>query len=629
MPGNTRRRKSKHQKGGFLSVLLVFFLVFQSVITSFTEAYADDEPTDIFSESEESDEALYDIPDEDSGDLIEQVPDGEPAEEEAEEEKEASEETVDDDLDTGQETEEENEITDQLEEIDVGDNDPENNEPDKNCELPENDSTDDDDVSGLAGKADSGEEEKADEPAVYDAKAPPEQLEEEIQEKKAEADAENEKSRRMLPEEEEDTDSDGPVRSSAASPEEMPRNIYRFHLSAVDLAVTAVQHAEYAIQEKGGNTLYTMTLSDDNGWQADWEYIARKELTLTVEEVALYDSDGNNVKDRWEGEPKLKENAPSYETTNAWAEAGSLEIGTYVIEIGSGEEKRLLAVDNPNDMLTVGGSKYWELSLESSTVDNASDAATWNVVNATKYGSRVKNAALPDKNAYLTEKTIAKKEMFALYQDDALQRIVFENHRLKTADNYYLLVSSGKMTGVTSVDEASELTIYRLVTYNDTVYESSVRFIHEEKPPPVLDISVTIKLLVGGNVGERDRDFLFYASVNGGEAKTFSLSHQGEYVLNEIPIGSALTINMEAPNYHIKAVYNDGDKMENGLTVSGVPPDGGTVIFYAKCNAKLETGIQNHSRCYVCVLMAVFLGVVLQPFIKTRVKTKTKTKEKN
>jgi hypothetical protein len=272
-------------------------------------------------------------------------------------------------------------------------------------------------------------------------------------------------------------------------------------------------------------------------------------------------------------------------------------------------------------MLTVGGSKYWELSLESSTVDNASDAATWNVVNATKYGSRVKNAALPDKNAYLTEKTIAKKEMFALYQDDALQRIVFENHRLKTADNYYLLVSSGEMMGVTSADEASELTIYRFVTYNDTVYESSVRFIHEEKPPPVLNTSVTIKLLVSGNVGERDRDFLFYASVNGGEEKTFSLSHQGECVLGEIPIGSELTVSMEAPGYQISASFDDGEETEDSLTVSSVPTAGGMIVFSAKCNAKLETGIHMNSSGYMYVLMAVFLGLLSQPLINIRMKS--------
>ena len=629
MPGNTRRRKSKHQKGAFLSVLLVFFLVLQSMIVPFTAAYAEDENTDISSETEESDEALYDIPDEDTCDPIEQVTDDEPDEEEVEEEKEASEETPDEYFDAGQETEEENEIRDQLEEIDVGDNDPEKNESDENCEFPEKDGPDDDDVSGLYGKEDSGEEEKYDESAVYDAKAPPDQLEEEIQEKKAEADAEEEKSRRMPPEEEENTDSDGPIRSSAAGPEEMPRKIYRFHLSAIDLADTTVHHAEFAIRDQYGNTMDTLTLSDDNGWQTDWEHIRKEELTLTATEMALYDCSGNDITDGWISQKTVEDNGSKAETYSGWEETDALEVGTYIIEFGSGENRQLLAVDNPNsDPLKISGVKHWKLSREANAPENAPNSAIW-IVDVNSYGCLIKNAALADKGAYLTARDISNKSQFALVKDESNIRTVFENHLLRTVTNIYLKVTSDGITGVTSADEATHLTVYRQVTCNDTVYESSMSFSHMEKPPPVLKTSVKVTLMVTGNVGERNRDFLFSDSVDGAETHEFSLSHKGEYVLDEIPIGSELTVRMEAPGYQINASFQNGEIEKNSLTVSGVPPDGGTLIFYANCDAELKTGIHTGSDAYAIVLTLSFFGLALQPLLKNKLQIQLFTRRKN
>ena len=126
-------------------------------------------------------------------------------------------------------------------------------------------------------------------------------------------------------------------------------------------------------------------------------------------------------------------------------------------------------------------------------------------------------------------------------------------------------------------------------------------------------------------MSERDRYFPFQVSVGGEETRTFTLSHKGEFVLNDIPIGSELMVSMEAPDYNIRASFNEDEETEDTLTVSSVPADGGTIVFRAEREAQLETGIRTRNSLCTTILIVIFLGLAMQPIIKYRLKPKYST----
>jgi len=458
------------------------------------------------------------------------------------------------------------------------------------------------------------------EPTVFSAKVLSEPIVEETQGKKKEDDPPEGKSRRILSEEEEDADSSGPVRSSAAGTEVVARNVYRFHLSATDLAGTEVQHAEYAIQDDSGNIVHMLTLSEDNGWQADWEHIDKKTLSLTVVETGLYNSSGGNITEEWESSTDVSEREDNQERYG-WDPRQNFDDGIYVIEYESDGNDYLVAVENPNeDSISVSNCEYWRLIPEHFTGERVSDAAIWNVKTI---GTKlvIKNKACKQ-NGYLAARNLKNYQIYAAIDTEDELRSYYDNRYLKSSADAagwrYLKATASEISCVEGNDNPTQFNIYRWVSFNDAIKETTVSFSHTGIPS-VLNAAIKIKLQVTGNIGERDREFPFYVSVGGEETRTFSLSHQGEYVLDEILIGSSLTVSMEAPGYQIKAVFNDGAETEGeSLTVSSVPADGGTIIFHADRNAELSTGIRTGSGAYTFVLMAVFLSLALQPLIKIR-----------
>ena len=610
MPSNTRRQKSKHQKGGFLSILLVFFLILQAMIAPLHAAYADDY-TDLFSEMEENDEALYDFPEVDMDEIIEQVQGDEPFEENVE--NQGKEEAPEEDSDTRQETEEEDESTD-FEETEAEDNEPDEDYTESENEGPH------DGPSNTDGKEDSEEENISSEPEVFRAKSSTELPEEEKQENIEESDTEVEKSRRILPEENDDGDSDDPVRSSDAGPEEMPRKIYWFHISAVDLAVTTVHHAEYAIRDKAGNTLDTLTLSADNGWQADYEHIGQENLELEVKETALYDSEGNNVKSRWESEPVSNEKE-SYQEHIGLNSLESFETGIYLIGFESNGTTYLLT----SGEYTTSVVKRWTLKTCPSSLESVPAEAKWNITSwgSTQFGTKltIMNEACSTKRGYLTTFDQGNYQIYAVIDTSDLKYSYSDNGYLKAAAGNagfrYLKATVYEVNCVKADENPTQFRTYQWTIFKDTVRETSVNFIHTAIPPPVLNTSVIVTLLIGGNVGERDREFPFFVSVDGVVTWTFSLSHKGDYVLNEIPIDSVLKVSMEAPGYQIRASFNNGVENDDYLTVWSVPADGGTVAFQADCDTELNTGIRTLGSSYALALMAVFLGIALQPLIQS------------
>ena len=420
-----------------------------------------------------------------------------------------------------------------------------------------------------------------------------------------------------LSETEEDLEKEVPLRSSAKSTTTVTRYIYRVHISAEDLEYTAAHHAEYAIVDQNDNTVTTLTLSDDNLWKADWELIAEAG-SFSVKELGIYDSTGNNITGNWTSEPQASERSDEY-NYSGWAVTDTMDsVGSYVIEYESGGQKYLLAVRNSNsDHLSSGYVYYWELTGEQNTPENASNAAVWNVTATYTAGIRIKNVALNDKDAFLTTRKINKKYTFAMIKDLSSNLSQFENHRLKTSDNVYLRATSWEISSVSSADEATELTIYHPVTYHDIIYKKSVSFYHTSLPPPVQNVDMTVRLLVNGNMGERDREFPFIASVNDGNDISFSLKHGGEYVLSNIPVGARLTVRIEPSGHTITSSFSGGEEGETILTVPCVPRESGTVVFFAVREAELDTGITSDTGLpYIIFLIALFSYIALEPIIK-------------
>jgi hypothetical protein len=424
-----------------------------------------------------------------------------------------------------------------------------------------------------------------------------------------------------LSETEEDLDREVPLRSFTKSTPEITRNIFRITVSAEDLEYTAAHHAEYAIADQNGNTVTTLTLSDDNLWKADWEIIAGAGSSFSAEELGIYDSAGNDITGNWTTESQTSEESDEYDYSG-WSVTDSMgSVGSYVIEYENGGQKYLLAVEKPyDDPKKASPYYYWGLTGEQNSPMNASDAAIWNVELVTTKGIVIRNVALAEKKAYLTGKNLSGENRFAVIRDTSYQhKSFFENNRLKTADNIYLKAVPGGISGAASADEATVLTVYHPVSYHDIIYEKSVSFFHTSLPPPVQYTTVQVKLQVGGNVGERNREFPITASVNDGDAIQFSLKHNGEYKLTDIPVGARLTVSIDPSGHTITSSFTGGEEEEPVLTVLGVPADGGTVVFSAVREAELDTGISSDTGppCLI-FLISLFSYIALKPFIKVK-----------
>ena len=181
-----------------------------------------------------------------------------------------------------------------------------------------------------------------------------------------------------------------------------------------------------------------------------------------------------------------------------------------------------------------------------------------------------------------------------------------------TYSDAFLQANDGDIKCAETQDEATQITLYRSVTYQDMVHESSVCFSHIQKPTPVQYTTVTVSLTVSGNMREWDRAFSFTAAVDDGDPVSFTLMHAEEFELASIPIGAKLRLTMLAPDYEVTSAFGDDTEGESCLTLPSVPEEGGTVVFRADRSAQLSTGVSSDSgSSHMFVLMAVFLCFAL------------------
>ena len=409
---------------------------------------------------------------------------------------------------------------------------------------------------------------------------------------------------------EKNEETDLQFRGASASAKTIQRNIYRIHLSAEGLANSEVDHVIVDIKDQNGEIRDTMTLSDENGWTADWEAADSDGSSFSAEETGIYDSNGRDLTEEWNCSVQSSEEQTSVKMHDGWSEVDSMNtLGTYVITFESGGEQYLLAVDNPDAFQTASSVQYMKLTCEQNDPENASCKATWIVEKVFTEGIRIRNAAVVNfADVYLTTRQISKEITFALIRDRFNSLSQFENHHLKTKDNVYLQAASDTVYCVASADEASYLTVYTPVIYNDTVREKTVSFSHSEKPPPAQNSSARIKLMVGGNIGERNREFSFTAAVDDIDPISFTLAHTEEFLLEDIPIGAKLTVRMETSDYVLRSSFGDSVEGESSLSIPSFPAEGGTILFQAKRETELNTGIHYSNRSvYLFILTTVFL----------------------
>ena len=413
-----------------------------------------------------------------------------------------------------------------------------------------------------------------------------------------------------------DVEEDIPLRGTSAGSAVIQRDICRMQLSAEGFADSDADHVMIDIKDQNGDVRDTLTLSAENGWTTVWEAFDVGDASFTAEETGIYDSSGRDLTDEWDCSAQTSQRLQQLDPYSGWEPADGLEVGTYTIAYKIGERESFLAADKPEHESFSLGSNYtgWMLTSE----PTVSASSTWNVIATDDLGAMVTNEAVGD-NAYLSARHLNKK-IFAVINVSSSSserlRMVYDNGILKApaGTSYgFLQAKSGGIKCADTWEEATQITLYRSVTYQDMVHESSVCFSHIQKPPPVQNTTVTIRLTVGGNMREWDRAFPFTAAVDDGDPVSFTLMHAEEFELENIPIGAKLTVAMLAQDYEVTSVFGDVTEGESSLTLSSVPEEGGTILFQADRSVQLSTGVRSDSGAsHMLVLMAVFLCFTLQ-----------------
>ena len=409
----------------------------------------------------------------------------------------------------------------------------------------------------------------------------------------------------------ESEEEDLPLRAMSTDTAVIRRDICRMHLSAEGLTDSEVDHVNIVIKDQNGDVRDTLTLSAENGWTTVWEALDSGDDSFTAEETGIYDGSGRDLTGEWDCSVQTSEEQTSVKTHDGWVHADGLEPGTYTIAYKIGGNESFLAAANPKqDSIKLGNYRGWMLTSESAV----SDSSIWNVVRTDNHGSWVTNKAIGD-NAYLSAK-YQKNNIFAVFSyNTEYFRVQYVNGFLKAVTTYsdaFLQANDGDIKCAETPDEATQITLYRSVTYQDMVHESSVCFSHIQKPTPVQYTTVTVKLTVSGNMREWDLAFPFTAAVDDGDPVSFTLMHAGEFELEDIPIGAKLRVTMFAQDYEVTSAFGDVTEGESSLTLSSVPEGGGTILFQADRSVQLSTGVRSDSGAsHMLVLMAVFLCFTL------------------
>lgn len=438
------------------------------------------------------------------------------------------------------------------------------------------------------------------EPEAAKAVSPPEELTKNVRGIETDAKEENEQ----------------PLRSMAETEEPVPRTVYRFSVTAEDLDGTEADLVLAEILDKDSVVVQELTLSALSSWQASWE-TADPNPPYSIREKAVYDSSGHDISSAWDPDPQTDTTGPSEETVSEAEVRTAFDNGTYVIAFIDGENQYLLVPQNSDgDAVRIGQAYGWYLGVVAAQAINAPDEAKW-AASTRNYGTALRNIVTGN-NTYLAAVEKGKGAVFVDVRSESYEyKCNLENGFLKCSllnDTFgYLQFHSGSIACTTSAAQATSVTLYRLVNYADTVYQTDCTIRHTLKPKLV---SVKVNLQVSDTLGERNKEFPLSYRIDGGEEQSFTLTGGGEKLLKDVPIGSELRISLTAGDFQAESMFPGLETGDDTLIIPSLPEEGGTVTFTATRNVTLGTGIYlDDSSFFFPLLFAVFIACYTFPYL--------------
>lgn len=166
-------------------------------------------------------------------------------------------------------------------------------------------------------------------------------------------------------------------------------------------------------------------------------------------------------------------------------------------------------------------------------------------------------------------------------------------------------------------EAGDEVTRWDYTPNDDELSDGTVNFYAKYVPATT---SITIEKQVTGGLGDRTKEFHFTYSYDGMEKdtnNTFTLTHGGTKTIDNIPVGTELTLTeTNANGYNVSATYGGKDltasQGENGsATFKAKVTANGTVVVTNNKEGSPDTGITLDSLPYIVILAVVIAGAVL------------------
>lgn len=132
--------------------------------------------------------------------------------------------------------------------------------------------------------------------------------------------------------------------------------------------------------------------------------------------------------------------------------------------------------------------------------------------------------------------------------------------------------------------------------------------------------SVTITKKVTGSLGDRTKDFAFTYTINGGDPQSFTLQHDGTHTVEDVPIGSTITITeTDYSNQGYKTSYkvNSREDTTGNSAQITVSNDANQVEFTNNKDVTPDTGLYLTSWPYL-MMLALVTGGALVFFMRRR-----------
>ena len=123
--------------------------------------------------------------------------------------------------------------------------------------------------------------------------------------------------------------------------------------------------------------------------------------------------------------------------------------------------------------------------------------------------------------------------------------------------------------------------------------------------------TVRIEKLVAGALGDWDREFGFTYKIGDAATAEFTLKHNDEYTIENVPLGSTVTVTEEdcSQSGYTTSYQIDGADKQNGRTAEfTVSENGNAVVFTNFKDVNPDTGVALDSLPYVLILLAAAAG---------------------